>query len=392
MTAARTLLVCAGEPSGDALGAELMAALREADPDLSFIGCGGPAMAAMGLDSLVDIDAFSVMGPVDAAKALPAARRAARVLAAAALENRVAGAVLIDSWAFSALVAQRLRRSGLRAPIIKHVAPQVWASRPDRIGKAAALFDGVMTLFDFEAPWFDRPGLACRAVGHPGFQSLARWAGDGRGPAAADNFRAEHGLGERPVLLLAPGSRKGEIARLAAPFRATAEAVLAGAPQLAVAIPVAPGKREMAQAAFEGFSPAPIFVEGEARFAAMAAAAQRGAGLVASGTISTELAICGAPMIVAYRVDPVSAFWARRVVTTDYASLVNIAAAAPVIPEFIQTDCAPAKMAPALAALLSGEGAARPRQVSAFPGALERLGVGGAPAGARAAQAVLDWL
>lgn len=376
------VMVCAVEPSGDALGAALMAALKKRAPGVQFIGCGGPAMAAEGLKSLLDIAAFSVMGPVDALKALPAAQQGVRRLAEEAAKAQVDAVVLIDSWAFSRLAVKKIRKAAPQAKCIKYVAPQVWASRPKRAAELARLFDGLITLFEFETPWFEQYGTPTVCAGHSGFQALKNTRGGGGA------FRAKYGLEDAPVVILAPGSRRAEIHLLSERFRTAIDMVRRDHPNVKSVIPMAPGRGDDIRAAFDGWDATPLLIGAEEKTAAFDAA---DTALVASGTLSTELAICATPMVVAYRFDPITAAWGRAVVTAPWASLINIASDAEIIPEFIQEKCRPAAMAAALSRLLSDE-AARTRQLDAFPAAMARLGVGGGSAADRAAEAVLAWI
>lgn len=389
MSAPETLMLCAVEPSGDALGAALMTALRARAPALRLIGCGGPAMADEGLQSLFDIDPLSVMGPAAALRAMAAGANGANILAQHGAAEGVDAAVFIDSWAFSRLAAARMQKIAPGAKRVKYVAPQVWASRPGRARSLPVLFDGLITLFAFETPLFERHGARVVCGGHPGFQQLQAQRGGGAA------FRARHGLGDDAVLVVAPGSRRAEIDQLADRFRRTVDLLRAtlgadapaGGRTLRIVIPCAAGREAMVRAAFAGWAAAPLFIGPDEKTAAFDAAT---AALAASGTLSTELAICATPMVVAYRFDPLDAFLARRVVTAKFASLINIVADAPIIPEFIQEACAPPAMAEALAALLRDDGA-RDRQLSAFPAALDELGLAGPPASQRAADAILDW-
>lgn len=381
MTGPRNVLISAVEPSGDSLGAALMSALSAKAPGVMFHGCGGPQMAAAGLASLFDINVFSVMGPVGALKALPAAMGGARQLAEKSAQESVDIAVLIDSWAFSRIAAEKIRKASPRTKIVKYVAPQVWASRPKRAQTAARLFDGMITLFDFERPYFEAKGVPTICAGHSGFQDLSRMK-DG-GPA----FRIKHELGAGAVVILAPGSRRAEIRELSGRFRAAIDIVRRDHPELKILVLVANGRETEVHAVFADWNVNPVFVDETSKAAAFDAA---DAGLVASGTVSTELAIFGTPMVVGYRFDPVTAAWARSVVTAKWASLVNIASDAKIIPEFIQEDCTPSALAAALGSLLADE-AARSRQIDRFPAALGRLGVIGPPAAEIAATAVLDW-
>lgn len=382
MTEPLKVMICAVEPSADALGGALMAALAERAPDIQFSGCGGPDMAARGLDSLFDIAPFAIMGPVAALKALPAARRGAQALADHGAREKIDAAVFIDSWAFSKIAAERMRKSAPQARLIKYVAPQIWASRPKRAQALAKLFDGVITLFAFETALFEGRGARVICAGHSGFQAVRKSPGD----SAA--FRERYALGDAPLVAMAPGSRRGEIHQLTDIFRETIDILARDTPALRVVIPAAPGREDDLRRAFGQWELAPIWVGAEEKFAALSAA---DAALVASGTVSTEAAICETPMVVAYRFGPLSAAWGRAVVTSKWASLINIAEQADIIPEFIQERCQPAALAQALGALLTGP-EARARQLNAFPAALEKLGAGGPPAAQMAADATLSWI
>ncbi|NOX95141.1 MAG: lipid-A-disaccharide synthase [Alphaproteobacteria bacterium] len=377
-----TILLGAVEPSGDAIGAALMDALRAKAPDIRFIGCGGPLMAGKGLDSLFAIAPLSVMGPIDAFTAFPAALSGARKLAQAAASTHADAAILIDGWGFSRMAATQIKKRSKNTRLIKFVAPQVWASRPQRAKTLADLFYGVLTLFEFENQWLEQEGVATKFVGSPTFQHAAQQRPDGAG------FRTCHNVGDAQLLAVLLGSRKGEVNRLNGPFRETVERLIAQRPGLRIVIPVAQAVEKDVSLLMEDWPGDPILVRGDDRFGAFAAA---DAALATSGTVTTELAIFNTPMICAYRVGPISAAWMRRVITTPYVSLINIAAGRAVIPEFLQENCLPDDMAAALSLLLE-DTPARDEQLHAFPLALEKLGVGGPPAAECAAKTILSWI
>jgi len=295
-------MICAAEPSGDALGAALGRALRDEDSSLALCGCGGPQMAAAGAESLASIDALSVIGPVSALKALPAAMKIADRLSAHARDNSIDAAVLIDSWAFSKMTAKRMRKFSPATKLYKFVAPQVWGSRPKRAAIAAKLFDGLLTLFEFETEWFAPLGLKTQFVGHPTFQAAAQHCADTKA------FRARCEIGEAPLLAVLPGSRMSEVRRLMAPFRQTTELLLAKKPDLQFVVALAPAVADAVRAGVSDWPRAPTLVDAHARYDAFAAA---DAALAASGTVTTELAIARTPMVVAYKMDWASAMWAR---------------------------------------------------------------------------------
>ncbi len=203
-----------GEASGDQLGAELIEALRSKASDLEFAGVGGPAMAAQGASSGVDISALSVMGLVEGVKAYPRVKRAVDETAAAAAAFKPDVAVLIDSWGFTLRVAQRLRRDMPGVKLVKYIGPQVWATRPGRAKTLAATVDHLICINDFEAPFYQPFGLPVTVSGAPALSRVKR------GDAAA--FRARHIKSDQQVLLLLPGSRRAEIENVAPVLEAAA--------------------------------------------------------------------------------------------------------------------------------------------------------------------------
>jgi lipid-A-disaccharide synthase len=242
-------------------------------------------------------------------------------------------------------------------------------------------FDGVLTLLPFEPALFEREGIHAEFVGNPNFQAAWRARGDG------DAFRARHHLGAAPVLAVLLGSRKREVTRLAPPFRDAVDLLAREIPGLRVVSPLADSVAPLAKRKMAGWPCEPLFVGAEEKYDAMAAA---NVALTASGTASTELAINRTPMAVAYKVDPLTSFWAKRVKTTPYASIINVAADRFVIPEFIQENCVGGYIATALEALFN-DPSTYVEQAEAFDVILKELGVDGPSAATLAAQRVIDW-
>lgn len=381
MTPGLTILLAAVEPSADLIGASLMRELKSFAPDASFVGCGGQEMLREGLASAFPVDAFAVMGAADALRVAPLAVKRARELAELAATRKADVAVFIDGWAFSRLSATRFRKLSPRTTMIKFVAPQVWASRPGRVKFVRKYFDAVLALLPFEPELFAKAGVRAEFVGNPNFQ--AAWASKGNGEA----FRARLRLGSAPVLAVLLGSRKHEVTRLAKPFREAVDILVREVPGLRIVSPVAKSVEMLARKTLAGWPGDPILVGAEEKYDAMAAA---NVALTASGTASTELAINRTPMAVAYKVDPLTAFWARRVKTTPYASIVNVAADRFVIPEFIQENCDGRLIASALLELFE-DPSAYVEQAAAFDVILKELGVDGPSAARLAAIRVLEW-
>ena len=375
-----TIMLAAVEPSGDALGAALYEALLPMVPEgTRFFGCGGPAMEKAGFKSAFPIDAFSVVGFTDVIGVIPEGMKRAKELAQLAAREKADIAVFIDGWTFSRIGAKRMRHYSPDTVIVKYAAPQVWASRPQRVDFVRKYFDAVLTLLPFEPPFFEREGVPAEFVGNPNFEAVANRPAD---PVA---WREQHGLADEQVLLVLPGSRRGEVARLAKPFADTVRLLSASRPDLKfVLAPVAAVEAQVREA-FDPLGDTVIFAGSDDRFSAFRAA---DAALAASGTVSTELAIAGTPMVVCYKVDETTYYWARRVMTADFITILNIAAQREIVPEMLQNDCEPPLLAEQVTRLLS-DTESRQRQLTAFEKFLPALGLDDEPAGEKAARAVL---
>jgi len=377
--AALRIFLIAGEPSGDALGARLMAALREvAGPDqLAFAGVGEEAMTEQGLESLFPMNELAVMGLMEV---LPHARRLLRRIretAAAAEAWRPDIVVTIDSPSFANRFVSRLHLPGI--PKVHYVAPSVWAWRPGRVHKFKRNFDHILALLPFEPPYFEAVGLPCHFVGHPVLEYGAD-KGDGQG------FRQRHGIAAgRPIIAVMPGSRRGEVSRLVAPFGQTLRLLSARWPDLIAVVATVSNVADLVRASVEQWPIPTVAVSGTAdKYDAMAAS---NIGLAASGTVALELTLAGVPSVIAYRVSPVTATIVRHLARVKYANLVNLLLDRPVIPELLQERCTPELMAATLGDLM-GEGGRI--QLEAARPALLALGQGGAPPSVRAAMRLLD--
>lgn len=371
------LYLVAGEASGDVLGGRLMAALRTRRPDLAFAGIGGPRMAEQGLVSLFPMEELSLMG---LAEVLPRLRGLARRLAEAeadVLARRPAALVTIDAPSFTLRLAARVRPKGVR--VIHYVAPQVWAWRQGRVRRIARRIDRLLALLPFEPPFFEAAGIPTSFVGHPVLES-----GADRGNAA--RFRTTHGIApETRLLAVMPGSRGGELARHLPVFARAVGLLRDRFGALALAVPTLPRLAEAVRAAPWPVAPI-VTADATGKHDAWAAAA---AALAKSGTTSLELAVAGVPQVVAYRVNPITAAIVRRLVTVPHASLVNLLAGEEVVPERLQEQCTPERLAAALLPLLTGTDAAA-AQRAAFARVLGQLRPpGGLAPSEAAAEAVL---
>jgi len=376
----RRIFIVAAESSGDALGADLIEALRARAPDIALGGVGGAMMAARGIESAIDIEGLAIFGMIDGLKAYPRVIRLADATVDAAVAFQADTVVLIDSWGFTIRLAQRLRVRLPKAKIVKYVGPQVWAARAGRAKTLAATVDHLICIHDFEAPYYAPFGLPCTVCGHP---ALGRYRlGDGAA------FRARHALGDAPVLLVLPGSRGSELRRTGPHLFAAAARLQAHTPGLRVvtvaAHAIASGVRALA--AEQGFPV--LVVEEEAHKEDAFAAAT--AALAVSGTVTTEVGLQDTPVVVGYRLGWITWALARLLLyRAPFITLMNVAAGREIAPEFIQTRCTPLNLARAAASLLA-DPAARARQVAAQNDALSSMGRGGRPAAVIAAQAVLD--
>ena len=342
------IYIIAGEASGDVLGARLIAALRKARPDVSFAGIGGERMAEQGVSSLFPHRELALMGLLEV---LPRIRQLKRRLAeteADILARQPALLVTIDCPGFTLRIAEAVKPHGIR--VMHYVAPQVWAWRPGRVKTLRRKIDYLLCLLPFEPAFFEAADIPVRFVGHPVLES-----GVDQGNAA--RFRARHGLAatDRPLIIM-PGSRRIEATRLLPIFGATLKALLPQNPGLRPVVAVSPIVAPLVREAAGTWPAAPILVEDIAdKHDAFAAAAENGAGLIKSGTSSLEMAVAGVPHIVAYRVNPITAAIARRLVKVPHASLVNLLCGREVVPECIQEDCTPEKLTSALLPLLQDE-------------------------------------
>jgi lipid-A-disaccharide synthase len=373
------IFIVAGEPSGDALGGALMAALkRQTGGRVRFAGIGGDAMIAHGLNGLFPMSDLSVMGIFEILPRLRKLFRRIRETARAVVSLRPDVVVTIDAPAFAAALWRRLPAT--RPPLVHYVAPSVWAWRPGRAKQYARAIDHLLTLLPFEPPYFEREGLAATFVGHPIIE-----AGIERADGAA--FRRRHGVAETaPFLCLLPGSRAGEVARLLPPFTEAVVRLTREFPDLRlVAVAATPRLAETLRTAKATWPVGAIVVGGEEKYDAMAAST---VALAASGTVTLEVALAGVPMVVAYRVNPLTAFVVRRLVKVRYACLINLLAGRSVVPELIQQDCRADRLAASIGQLLRNE-TERRSQIAAATAAVGQLRPATNSPSERAAEVVL---
>ncbi len=385
--AALRLYLIAGEPSGDRLGAALIAGLKTRSPDVEFFGIGGPLMQAEGLTSLFPMRELSVMGIAEVLPKLRGLLKRRDQTVDDILTISPDALITIDSPDFCLRVARGVKAAS-DIPTIHYVAPSVWAWRTKRADKMRGIIDHVLALLPFEPPYMQDAGLGCDFVGHPVVAE----------PVAtqeqAEAFRTAHGLGDAPVILALPGSRQGEVSRLAPIFGAALQQVQKQVPEMRVVVPVAGAVAQTVLGLVNDWPGDPVVLDPRSMAPDQAAAEKRAAfaaanvALAASGTVSLELAACETPMVIAYDMNWISWQIMKRMARIDSVTLVNLVSETRVVPEFLGDACKPENIAPALIKLLADD-PNRIAQIEACQITMQRLGRGEEAPGLRAADAVL---
>lgn len=376
----------AGEASGDRLGAALMAGLKALAPDVEFFGVAGPLMEAEGAASLFPMEELSVMGLAEILPKYFHLKRRIRETAEDVLRVQPDVMITIDSPDFCLRVA-KLVKAKAKVRTVHYVAPSVWAWRPKRAVKMAEVIDHVLALLPFEPPYMEAAGMECDFVGHPVTTE----------PLATKDEAVLFRVGaqvkdEEPLILALPGSRKGEVTRLAPVFGDALKPILAAHPKAKVVIPTTRNVTELVRDLTASWQCRPIILDPHGvpleaylhqKRAAFAAA---DVALAASGTVSLELAANATPMVIAYDMAWLSRKIISRMLKIDTVTLVNLVSETRVVPEFIGEDCRAELIGPALLEALAHPEA----QMAAMERTMERLGRSGEAPGLRAARAVLE--
>ena len=382
----RAFLV-AGEASGDRLGAALMDGLKTLSPGVTFDGVGGAMMQAEGLVSRFPMDELSVFGIAEVLPKYRALKRRIAQTAQTVIDTKPDVLITIDSPDFCLRVA-RLVKAASDIRTVHYVAPSVWAWRPGRAVKMARHIDHVLALLPFEPPYMQAAGMECDFVGHPVVSEPQPTKDD----IAA--FRKETGLGTAKALLVLPGSRRGEVSRLAPVFGAVLGQILSRYPDMRVLVPAAAAVADAVLEVTKDWPGNPIVLDPRGLDLQTAAARKRTAfaaadlALAASGTVSLELAAAATPMVIAYDMAWLSWQIMSRMLKTDTVTLVNLVSRTRTIPEFLGPACRPEAIADALIQL-SGDANARAAQITAMDATMIALGKGAEAPGLRAARAVL---
>jgi lipid-A-disaccharide synthase len=380
------IMLVAGEPSGDQLGAQLMNALKfissESGKTIEIVGVGGDAMTRAGLESLYPLDATSVMGLREVVPRIPEILRRVKRAVDFALETRPDLVLLIDSPDFTHRIAQGLKRADPTIRTANYPPPQVWASRAYRARKMAGYMDAILAILPFEAPFFKRNGIESHFVGFPIIERKALVTG-------GEAFRERHGISKDAKLLaVLPGSRRNEIRFILPQFKGAVELLAREHSNLVTVIPTVGHVAEALRKGVENW-PTPLHVvEGEAeKFAAFDAA---DAAIAKSGTVTSELALSRTPMVVGYRAGWLTYALARPLMNVEFITIVNLVLKREAIPELTQIDCAPKPIAAAIRPYLDENSPERAAQLAAIEEALNALGEGSETPSMRAARVVME--
>jgi lipid-A-disaccharide synthase len=380
MSSGPKIFLVAAEESGDRLGAALIQALRQqTGGEAQFAGVGGNAMAAQGVNSLFDIHELAIIGFTAIPQRLPVIVRRIRETAAAVIAEKPDVLVIIDSPDFTHRVAKRVRAAAPSIPIVDYVSPSVWAWRPWRARSMRRYVDHVMALLPFEpAAHRELGGPACTYVGHPLAEQIEHLR-----PNAEE---AQRRLSDPPVLLVLPGSRGSEIRRLSADFGAAIARVREQVGAIELVLPTVDHLAGPVAEATSGWAVRPRIVVDPAEKQSAFRIAR--AALAKSGTVTLELALAGVPMVAAYKVPKIEAFFVRPLIRVPTYILANLVIREKVVPEFVQEDCNPETLSSALVPLI-GDTPERRRQIDAFARLDAIMEIKGRAPAARAAEIVL---
>lgn len=374
------VFLIAGESSGDKLGAALMVGLRDLVADVEFVGVGGPLMEAEGMQSLFPMSELSVMGIAEILPKYRALKRRIAQTAGVVLDENPDVLITIDSPDFCLRVAKIVKKSSdLRA--VHYVAPSVWAWREGRAAKMAKVIDHVLALLPFEPPYMEAVGMRCDFVGHPVV------AEDHATNEAGDAWRNVTGIGDAPIILALPGSRRGEVMRLAQTFSDALKTVVAAHPTARVVVPTVPHLEHMVRGLTADWAGDPVVIcnDMDAKRAAFAAA---DIAVAASGTVSLELAANETPMVIAYDMNWFSRQIIKRMLKIDTVTLVNLVSETRAVPELLGEDCEADKIANMVLTVMNNPN----DQIAAMNDTMDKLGRGGDAPGLRAARAILEGL
>lgn len=339
------VMIVAGEASGDLHGSNLVAAMREMQPELSFCGIGGKELVAQGVEALYNSAKLSVVGILEVFSHLQDIREAMRILEQRLQRNPPKLLILIDFPDFNLMIAKKAKR--LNVPVFYYISPQVWAWRSGRLKKIAGLVDRMAVILPFEKDFYARKGMDVDFVGHPLMDSV-------QPEMTRKEFLTSQGISpESKVVGILPGSRKKEVNKMLPTFLEAARMLSAACKDVAFLCPLAPSL-SMDDLRENGLDDASLqikVVTGN-RYDLMASC---DAAIAVSGTVTLELAILNVPMVVAYRIAPITHFFGSRLIKVQYAALANLIADREVVPEFLQKDMTPDNIYQALSSIIMDE-------------------------------------
>ena len=372
------------EPSGDDLSVSVIQSLLKRKPEVSVDAIGGDALSAIGLKSAVDVSSLGIVGLIEGLKAYSRVVKIADEACDYIISRNPKCVVLVDSWGFSLRLAKRVRKARPDIKLVKLVGPQVWATRPGRAKTLAETVDHLFCIHEFEVPFYEPLGLPCTVIGNPALQRAEQV--DGAAKKAELSIKADD-IG----LIILPGSRQSEIRRVAPVFAETVSALKAQyGERLKPVVLVAPSIRSQLESMGAAWPDDTIFHTRTDDKAEVMAAADL--ALACSGTVTTELAVQGCPMIVGYKLDWLTWFIADKFLfASDYITLFNVAAKQEIASEFIQKDLTPENCAKRLSELIDDPDM-RARQTEEQLIALKAMGFGRAPASEITAEALLEMI
>lgn len=371
------LMIVAGEPSGDAHAAALVAALRKKSSQMEYFGATGPLMRAEGVETVVNSDELAIMGILEVAQALPKFIHAFRTLKAAAIKRSPDAVVLVDWPEFNLRLATALHRRGIK--VIYYISPQLWAWRPRRISSIKRDVDLLLSILPFEAEWYKTRGVEhVEFVGHP-------LAGEVMARVGREEFCRQHSLDpSQPIVSFLPGSRRKELERILPPMADAIRKLRETDPKIQFVVAVAPSRTiEETKATLSSLNSIKI-VQGQTREALAAS----DAAAIASGTATLEGALLETPMVVVYKESAVNWHTLGRLITVPHYGLVNLVAGGEIAKELMQTDLTGENLAHELRQLLD------PNRNKAAREELRRVGnlLGEAGASERAASIIQKFL
>ena len=380
----KSVYIVAVETSADHLGAELIEHIKTESPLIDCLGIGGPAMGGQGVKSEIDISGLAILGFIEGVKSYPYIMKRVKETVASIMAKKPNAVILIDSWGFMIRVSQRLKQAGYEGQIIKYLAPQVWAMREGRSKILAQSVDHLMTIHNFDAPYFEKHGLAVTYVGNPIFDT-DYLSGDGA------QLKAEYDLSSQDgILSVFFGSRLSEIKTLSAVFAQTVEQLQTSRPALKIFSPVSDLIADDVKEVVAG-DPRLSTIKLVSEHRKLDVFAVSDVALACSGTVTTQLACAGVPTVVAYKLNPMTFAVAKRLYKPDYISLVNIAAQEELLPEFVQDDVTAENLQGAISKYLEDEAYRQERSAKLIEQTRLMHGKGGL-ASQRAAQTVVALL